>query len=37
MVKKLQGQGLRLYTSASKEIAKNIKEKACYVALDYEE
>ena len=35
MVKKLQEQGYSFYTSASKEIAKNIKEKACYVSLDY--
>ena len=37
MVKNLQGQGHSFYTSAKKEIAKNIKEKACYVALDYED
>ena len=40
MVKQLQGQGYSFYTFASKEIAKEIKEikeKACYTALDYEE
>ena len=37
MVKQLQGQGCGFYTFASKEIAKEIKEKACYTALDYEE
>ena len=36
MIKNLQGQGHSFYTSAKKEIAKKIKEKACYVALDYE-
>ena len=37
MVKNLQGQGHSFYTSAKKEIAKNIKEKACYVALYFED
>jgi len=37
LVKQLQGQGYSFYTFASKEIAKEIKEKACYTALDYEE
>ena len=29
--------GMRFSTSSEKEITKSIKEKACYVALDYEE
>jgi len=37
MLKNLQEQGFRFYTAHEKEIAKKIKEKACYVALDYEE
>ena len=37
MIKNLQGDGQSFITSAEKEIAKNIKEKTGYVALDYED
>ena len=37
MVKQLQNQGYSFYTTSSKEIAKDIKEKACYAALYYED
>ena len=37
MMKLLDKTGYRATTSAEKEIARYIKEKACYVALDFEE
>ena len=37
MIKLLNETGLRFSTSAEKEIVKSIKEKACYVALDFQE
>ena len=37
MIKLLTEVGQRFYTSSEKEIAKNIKEKSCYIALDFEE
>ena len=37
MIKLLNESGQRFSTSAEKEIVKSIKEKACYVALDFEE
>jgi actin beta/gamma 1 len=37
MVKLLTEVGQRFYTTAEKEIAKSIKEKSCYSALDFEE
>ena len=37
MIKLLNENGYRFQTSPEKKIAKHIKEKACYVALDYED
>ena len=37
MMKLLTETGMRFLTAAEKEIVKAIKEKACYVALDFEE
>ena len=37
MMKLLTETGMRFSTTAEKEIVKAIKEKACYVALDFEE
>jgi actin len=37
MLKILSERGLHLSTSAEREIVKNIKEKLCYVALDFDQ